>query len=117
MTYAGSFRSPINGVGAKYGASVSTNNLFSGTLSATAISSRAFLKVIIPDIDIYSHSSIAFSARAMLPVKQCKTPLKLPLFISFSNMNAISSSAFRLWIITGSLDLRAASMWVTKLSN
>ena len=117
MIYEGSFRFPLNGVGAKYGASVSINNLFNGILSTIATSSRAFLKVIIHEIDIYNPSSIAFCARAILPVKQCKTPLKLPFFISLSSVDNMSSSAFRLWIITGSLDLRAASIWNMKLSN
>ena len=48
----GSLSFPLNGIGARYGESVSTNNLFKGIMETASTMSAEFLKVTIPLIEI-----------------------------------------------------------------
>src|SRR5579859_1677094 len=114
-TKAGSQRLPRWGIGARKGESVSTNSFSSGKSRAVSRRSSDFLKVRMPDNEIYKPSSTAFSPRARLELKQCTRPGKVPLPISSSRMAMVSSSASRVWMMIGNCAMRAASIWARKL--
>src|SRR5207302_1582010 len=58
-TYAGSFRLPRTGCGARYGQSVSARILSAGTWVSALRSSGAFLYVTLPAIEVYRPRSSA----------------------------------------------------------
>ena len=84
-------RRPLNGTGAIYGQSVSSNSLSSGMISATSSGLRAFLNVTAPPRPIYIPSFSTSFAISALPEKQCTTPFGLYLFKRF----IVSSCASR----------------------
>src|SRR4051794_35776178 len=89
-TYAGSFRFPRTGCGARYGASVSARILSAGTSRAARRRSTAFGKLALPANETYHLRSSAVGRRCG-DEKQCSTtrPLK-PLSAA-----SVSSSAAR----------------------
>src|SRR5262249_10406431 len=105
-TYAGSFRLPRYGTGARNGLSVSVSNRSSGTRRDVARSSSAFGKVMIPAIETKKPSARPASASDGPPVKQCSTPRTSPPPSSRSTA-IVSSSASRVWTTTGSDSSRA----------
>ena len=52
IIYEGSLDLPLNGIGARYGESVSTSNLFKGIMDTASLISVESLKVTIPLIEI-----------------------------------------------------------------
>src|SRR5262249_4632418 len=113
-TYAGSLRLPRNLPGARYGASVATRMRLIGNSWAMEGRSLEFLKVRIRVKETWGPSLMARRARSGPPVKQCSTAGKAPFPVSSSRIRAVSSSASREWITSGSLVARAAAMCVRK---
>ena len=69
-----------------------------------------FLNVRMPVNEMKCPSAMARRARSGPPVKQCSTAGKAPFPVSSSRMRAMSSSASREWITSGSPVSRAAAM-------
>src|SRR6185312_10635306 len=111
LTQAGSLRLPRWRLGARYGASVSTRIRSGGSPAAMVRSAPEFLNVRIPVKEMKWPSAMARRARSAPPVKQCSTAGKGPLPVSSSRMRAMSASASREWITSGSPVSRAAAIW------
>ena len=108
--YLLSFLLPLNGVGARYGASVSKIKCLS-SIASIVLSSPEFLKVNTPPIPkLNPPNLITFSASSILPVKQWKTPLNLSSF-NFSIISIASVNESRTCIAIGSLYFLANSIW------
>jgi hypothetical protein len=74
---------PLKGIGAKYGASVSTNILSSGISLNVSAKTLDFLKVTTPLAEIYAPMSSRSKANFFEPVKQCIKILKSFFFFFF----------------------------------
>ncbi len=66
LTKEGSFLFPLNGSGARYGESVSISNFSKGICFTISCRAKAFLKVTIPEIEIYKPKSKHSCANSIL---------------------------------------------------